>query len=210
MVALWLVLALSGFQMTKDAAVELATEALARHLGLGADRVHVRRVTAVDWPDSSLGCPKEGGSYLQIITSGYLVTAQADAQVYSVHVGDGRAVVCGKTLRAVEGAVAKESFEPEKPIELPQAQKLRELVIQAREDLAARLTVSPESIDLLEVKEVVWPDAGLGCPQPGRAYPQVTKEGFLIRLRIQKRVYRYHSGQGRAPFLCESPAQEPR
>ena len=51
-----------------------------------------------------------------------------------------------------------------------------------------------------------WPDASLGCPRPGKVYPQVVKEGFLIRLRLEKRVYRYHGGQGGAPFLCESPA----
>jgi hypothetical protein len=112
-------------------------------------------------------------------------------------------------MRDVGGAVAKESFEPESPIELPGARKLRELVIRARKDLAERLAISAESIDLLEIREVVWPDASLGCPTPGKAYPQVTKEGFLIRLRAQKRVYRYHSGQGGAPFLCESPARDP-
>ncbi len=206
MVALSLVLTL--LQMTKDQAEKLAIEALAHRLGVGVDLVELRRTTAVDWPDSSLGCPKEGESYLQAITAGYLVMLQADGQAYPVHVGDGRAVVCG-TLRAVEGAVAKESFEPEDPIELPEPQKLRELVIQARKDLSERLTVSPESIDLLEIKEVVWPDASLGCPKPGKAYPQVTREGHLIRLRFEKRVYRYHSGQGGAPFLCESPSGKP-
>ncbi len=127
MVAMWLALVLSVFQMTKDEADKLAMEALAHHLDVGVDRVQVRRATPVDWPDSSLGCPKDGESYAQVLTSGYLVTAQAEGQVYSVHVGDGRAVVCGTALRAVEGAVAKESFEPESPIELPEAQKLREL-----------------------------------------------------------------------------------
>ncbi len=209
MVAMWLALALSVFQMTKDEAGKLAMGALARHLGVGADRVQMRRATPVDWPDSSLGCPKDGESYAQVLTSGYLVTAQAEGQVYSVHVGDGRAIVCGTALRAVEGAVSKESFEPESPIALPESEKLRELVIQARKDLAGRLSASEESIELLGIEEVVWPDASLGCPRPGKVYPQVMKDGFLIRLRLQKRVYRYHGSQGGAPFLCESPARTP-
>jgi hypothetical protein len=83
-------------------------------------------------------------------------------------------------------------------------------VIQARADLAERKSVSPEAIELLEIKDVVWRDASLGCPRPGKVYPQVMKEGFLIRLRLEKRVYRYHGGQGGAPFLCESPAPTAR
>jgi hypothetical protein len=43
----------------------------------------------------------------------------------------------------------------------------------------------------------------LGCPQPGLAYTQVQQEGLLIRLRVGKRLYNYHSGGGSAPFFCE-------
>ena len=208
MVALLIVL--SMLQMTKDEAEELAIEALAHRLGVGVDLVERRRTTAVDWPDASLGCPQEGESYAQVVTPGYLVTLQADGQVYSVHAGGGRAVVCATGLRPVGGADVRESFESEPAIGLPEAKVLRDRVLQARADLAERKSVSPETIDLLEIKEVVWPDASLGCPRPGKVYPQVIKEGFLIRLRLEKRVYRYHAGQGGAPFLCESPAPKTR
>ena len=209
MIGIWIVLAMAVPQMTKEEAVKLATEVLAHDLGLSSDLVELRRASPVDWPDSSLGCPREGESYIQVVTPGYLVSLQADGQVFSVHVGSGRAVVCGKAMHEVEGATVKESFEAESEtaIGIPEARKLRELVLQARKDLAEKLTVEPETIDLLEVSEVVWPDASLGCPHSGKAYPQVTKEGHLIRLRSGKRIYRYHSGQGGAPFLCESPAR---
>jgi hypothetical protein len=36
------------------------------------------------------------------------------------------------------------------------------------------------------------------------AYSQVQVEGLLIRLRAQDHVYAYHSGGGRALFLCEN------
>ena len=210
MARVWLALVLVFFQMTKESAEKLATDALVRELGASVNRIQVRRATPVDWPDSSLGCPKPGEMYAQALTPGYLVLLQAEEQVYSVHVGNGRAVVCGTGLRPEEGAKLRESVEPEAPIALPEAPKLRQLVIHARDDLAKRKTGSPDAIELLEIQEVVWPDASLGCPQPGKGYAQVTKEGFLIRLRLQKQVYRYHSGQGGAPFLCESPAPKPR
>jgi hypothetical protein len=196
--------------MTKEEAEKNAIEALAHRLGLGVDLVEVRRTTQTEWPDSSLGCPQPGESYLQVLTPGYLVTLQADGQVYSVHTGGGKAIVCGAGFRPVEGARTSEGSASEAPIALPETRKLRELVIRARDDLAKRKTASPDAIELLELEEVVWPDASLGCPQPGKIYAQVMKEGYRIRLRLQNQVYRYHSGLGGAPFLCESPAPKPR
>ncbi len=209
MMGIWIVLAMALPQMTQQDAVKLAAEVLARDLGLSADSIEVRRASPVDWPDSSLGCPKAGEVYLQVVTPGYLVSLQADGRIHAVHVGPGSAVVCANALREKNGATAAEILRPETEaaIALPEAPKLRELVVQARKDVAERRAVEPETIDLIEFSEVVWPDASLGCPQPGKAYPQATKEGHLIRLRSGKRIYRYHSGPGGAPFLCENPAR---
>ncbi len=74
----------------------------------------------------------------------------------------------------------------------------------AQEDLAKRLSVPAEQIELVEVRNVVWPDKGLGCPQPGMAYTQVQVDGQLIRFRAGGRLYEYHSGGNRPPFLCEN------
>jgi len=79
------------------------------------------------------------------------------------------------------------------------------LVERAATDLAERLTIDTDQIELVEVRAVVWPDGSLGCPEPGVAYTQVQREGVLIRLRAQHRVYQYHGGGGRPPFLCEHP-----
>jgi hypothetical protein len=76
-------------------------------------------------------------------------------------------------------------------------------VEQAKDDLARRLSIEVGRIELLEIQQVVWPDSGLGCPQPGMVYTQVQQDGLLIRLRVGEVVYNYHSGGGRPPFLCE-------
>jgi hypothetical protein len=65
-------------------------------------------------------------------------------------------------------------------------------------------------ITLLEVKEVVWPDASLGCPHPGMKYNQIPSDGLLIRLGVESRVYRYHSGGTRNPFLGEQMLKAPK
>lgn len=82
---------------------------------------------------------------------------------------------------------------------------LQGLVDQAKADLVDRLFIDPDQIEVVEVRAVVWPDGSLGCPQPGMAYIQVQREGLLIRLRVDKRLFSYHSGGGRPPFLCEDP-----
>jgi hypothetical protein len=87
---------------------------------------------------------------------------------------------------------------------------LQPLVDYVTQDMAARLGVSGADIEVLEAQAVVWPDGGLGCPTPGMAYIQVQVEGALVRLRVDKDVYEYHSGGSRRPFLCEqsSPPSE--
>ena len=82
---------------------------------------------------------------------------------------------------------------------------LQKLVDLAVADLAQRLSIAADQIDVIEVKAIVWPDGGLGCPEPGVAYIQVQQEGLLIRFRAGERLYNYHSGGGRPPFLCEQP-----
>ena len=77
------------------------------------------------------------------------------------------------------------------------------MVAQAAKDLAKRLSIAGDQIELLEIKGVVWPDGSLGCPRRGMAYTQVPVDGSLIRLRVGKEVYNYHSGGSKGPFLCE-------
>jgi hypothetical protein len=45
----------------------------ASRLGVSPDQVIIVAIEPVDWPDTSLGCPKEGEFYAQVITPGYRV-----------------------------------------------------------------------------------------------------------------------------------------
>ncbi len=101
-------------------------------------------------------------------------------------------------------------LQGEKPTMVPPPSvpaELRNLpqVALARADLARRLGVSPDRIQVVQVETVVWPDQGLGCPQPGMAYLQIPVDGLRILLAHGGRTYAYHSGGLRPPFLCESP-----
>jgi hypothetical protein len=82
---------------------------------------------------------------------------------------------------------------------------LAPFVAIAVDDLAARLDVPPDSIDVLTAVLVVWPNGALGCPEPGRSYTQVMTDGSVIELGVDGLVYRYHSGGSTTPFPCDRP-----
>ena len=60
--------------------------------GVGGD-IALVTVETMLWRDSSLGCPREGMQYLQVITPRYLVLLQAGDKQYQFHTDTGTAVV---------------------------------------------------------------------------------------------------------------------
>jgi hypothetical protein len=75
-------------------------------------------------------------------------------------------------------------------------------VEQAIADLAARLDVDPTTIEVVSVDEVDWPDASIGCPQPGMVYAQVITNGSKIVLRHDDVEYDYHQAGLQPVFYC--------
>ena len=184
-----------------QAAVQVAVQDLAQRQGVAPGAVRVLAVETVEWPDTSLGCPQPGMMYAQVITPGYRLVLEAGGQTYEYHTDQGRfAVLCEPETA---GAGEEGSVSPEPTIAAPQDAALNPLAVQAKEDLARRLAVSTELVDLLEVRRVTWPDASLGCPRPGTGYAQQIQEGVLIRLRAAGQMYFYHAALSEEPFLCE-------
>ncbi len=68
-----------------------------------------------------------------------------------------------------------------------------DLEARARLAVATWLDVSPETIRLVSSEVVEWPDAGLGCPQPGMAYAQVVTPGFRFTLEVGGQTYTVHT-----------------
>jgi hypothetical protein len=85
----------------------------------------------------------------------------------------------------------------------PSDQEMQQLIAQAKADLARELSIELEQIELVEAIRVDWPDSSLGCPEPGGEYLHVWVVGELILLRVENKVYEYHSGNNRPPFLCQ-------
>jgi hypothetical protein len=60
-----------------------------------------------------------------------------------------------------------------------------------------------DQIEVLAAVAVVWPDASLGCAQPGMLYAQVSTPGYLVVLETKAKLYEYHASQDQSFVLCE-------
>jgi hypothetical protein len=77
--------------------VQLARQDLAQKLKVSIEAIREVSVEAVEWPDTSLGCPQPGMAYAQVITPGFRVALAAKDQTVEYHSDSGRRVVsCAK------------------------------------------------------------------------------------------------------------------
>jgi hypothetical protein len=74
-----------GTPVTQNPAVVAAVADLAKQKNVDPARIGVASVEAVEWPDSSLGCPQPGRAYLQVITPGWRIRLTLDGQTYEYH-----------------------------------------------------------------------------------------------------------------------------
>lgn len=92
--------AAQGDQMTPDPdARRLAAQArsdLAQRLTISADSIRLTRTEAVEWPDTSLGCPKPGFMYAQVVTPGYRIVLEAGGKTYEYHSDRQQVSLCEK------------------------------------------------------------------------------------------------------------------
>lgn len=66
---------------------ELVLQDAASQLGVDLSSLSITTIEAVEWPDSALGCPEEGGVYAQVISPGYLIIVTNGAQTLEYHTG---------------------------------------------------------------------------------------------------------------------------
>jgi hypothetical protein len=76
-------------------------------------------------------------------------------------------------------------------------------------DLAQRLGVGTDRIEVTSATLQQWSDSSLGCPQKGMQYVQVMTDGALIVLSVDDKTYKYHAGGSRPPFYCADSKATP-
>ncbi len=161
-----------------------AVEYVASELEVSTGEVEVLSVESVEWPDASLGCPKEGEMYADVVTPGYLFVLEAQGRRIEIHTDEkGETVVfCTPTMdQPLAAAIAL---------------------------VAEEKGISEEEIVLLSAEPVDWPDSSLGCPQPETAYLQVITPGYKIVVLAGEEEVEVHTDMtGQNVVIC-SPSQD--
>lgn len=70
--------------------VDLAAADLAGRLGVARSAIEVVSAQAVEWPDGSLGCPRPGMAYPQVMVDGTRIQLSVAGTVYDYHSGGTR------------------------------------------------------------------------------------------------------------------------
>jgi hypothetical protein len=90
-VALLSVLLSAAMNPALDRLVDAAIADLAQRLQVPAQEVSVLEARTVVWPDGSLGCPRPGLLYPQVLREGVFIRLQARGRSYAYHGGGSRA-----------------------------------------------------------------------------------------------------------------------
>lgn len=200
-------------QAGNESIVQSVVEDLAKRLNVPMYNIQVTTQEAVTWPDGRLGCPQPGMSFIQVPVEGIRIILSHSGVNYEYHAGQSNFVLC--EMSAPRSALTPLPIRPG-PVLTPESvvtvtqpiePGLESFVDSAKTDLAARLSIEHEAVKVVSAQSVVWPDRSLGCPQPGMIYPQVLADGYRIELQVNNRIYAYHGGEGRGPFLCENSSQ---
>ncbi|MGE5251483.1 MAG: hypothetical protein ACM3QS_14875 [Bacteroidota bacterium] len=65
--------------------VKLSQNLLNEQFQIAPGDIAVTEVTPMTWPDASLGCPKIGVMYIQVVTPGYQIVLQAKDHTFTFH-----------------------------------------------------------------------------------------------------------------------------
>lgn len=133
-----------------------------------------------------------------------LLAAAAALFVAACGAGEEGATAVPATPATPAATATAPAFQsPVQPTDGPAATSPQRAAASAAiEDLAGRLGVAPESVDVVEVSEVEWPDASLGCPAPDMGYAQVITPGVQVILESDGNTYAYHGSSLDDLFLC--------
>ena len=159
-----------------------AVRALSEKMDVPVKDIELDTIRAVNWRDSSIGCPKPGQAYGQVITPGYKVTLRIGNQFHFVHAAGNNVFVCESAGKTNFSAVDNQ----------------RQLVwgkqmIWARKDLASRLGLAEDQVIVRSSQAREFEDGSLDCPEPGKTYQTGKRDGYVLTLTAAGREYHYHT-----------------
>ena len=159
-------------QMVEEGRIgEKSAALLAQVAGLKLEEIHFGGMESVDWPDSCLGAAEEGELCAQTITPGYQVMLEHSGMVYELHTN------ADASLGRLGG-----------PPELLAAVRTRQVAAQ-------ELTTSLETVRLVSIEAVEWPNSCLGIEKEGSICLQVIVPGYRIVVESNGQQLEYHTNQ---------------
>jgi len=84
----------------------------------------------------------------------------------------------------------------------PVSGNLDRLIDIAKQDLARRLEIAPDEIEVQHIEKEEWPDTSLGCAEPGLSRYPVAIPGYRIILTTKGREYVYHTNRESGVVYC--------
>ena len=172
-------------KLTLTEAIEAAKADLALRLGIKPEEIEVIRAAREEMPIQDIKCGKipEGEITPPGFVIGYEVVLLAQGKTYTYRGKGGCMKLCEPSVINVEEEQA-------------------DIVRKTIEDLASRLGVEKTEIEVVSAESVIWSDASLGCPEPGKMYAQVLTPGYRIVLRVKGQIYEYHTDKREHFVLC--------
>ena len=93
-----------------------------------------------------------------------------------------------------------------RPVEISMDQQIKGAIT----DLATRIKVAEDIINVREARSVQWGSGAVGCPKEGMNYTQAIVQGVLVILEADGVFYRYHGRSEAELVYCPSErAEEP-
>jgi hypothetical protein len=81
--------------------------------------------------------------------------------------------------------------------------------LEAQQQLARRLEVDPQSVAVLSVEAVDWPDSCLGAADAGEMCAAVITPGYIIVMNVEGREYTLHTDESGSNFrIVDAPAAQ--
>ncbi len=87
--------------------VELSARDAAKSLGVSEEDLHLASLVMVDWPDSSVGCPRPSADYADVTTPGYRLIFRAGAETLIYHTSIRQVVRCAPEEEILPGLLRR-------------------------------------------------------------------------------------------------------
>jgi hypothetical protein len=177
---------------------------LVAQLSVDPDTIVLVSVDQMEWSDACLGVQLPGKMCAQVITSGYKIILSAKDQPYEFHTNaDGSSVLQADSSSS--GVVKPGGMLQTQPEAQRWAVEAPPAALAARADLMQKLSIDPDTIGLVSVEKIDWPDGCLGVIDPAKTCLAAVTPGYKIILSGGEKQYEYHTDETGSNLVLVNP-----